>query len=215
MADWVQTRNPYELVSDVEVGTGTVLRRVPFSVAPLGQIRFAEAERSGVGWKGLDDFATETEVGRVDKAILSPGIVLTPECDIYQHKVNRVVVAQIVSVSAHILNQGLTAQKKKTIVESIERARESNPGAFNIPGLFPLLRDERLNFADHLVLLDNVTSLAIVFADGQQTGLSVTSESIDGHKNIWFRLADSDLRSRLTCEFVRHMLRIGLPDATI
>jgi len=160
----------------------------------------------------LVDAPLETEVARGDKAIVSPGIVLTPDCDIFQQKGNRVVVAQVVSVASHIKNQGLNSDRARRLRDDIEKARGTNPGAFTHAGLFPLLAEKELEFDDHLVLLENLISMPIQFA-GDKPGIAVTDESVCGLDNLWFWIRHPELRARLVNEFARHMLRLGLQDA--
>lgn len=214
MPDWVATYKPYQRVELVELRTGTVLRRVPFPVMTVGATTFgvigSEGEPQAVTLTGV---TLEAEVVRSDKVVVSPGIILTPDCDIFQHKCNRVVVAQLVSVESHIKNQELNSDKAKRFRESVSKARESNPGAFNQPGLFPMLGDKDLGFGDHVVLLENLVSIPIEFAAGQKEGMQVSDASVNGLDNIWFWIQHPELRARLTTEFTRHMLRIGLQDA--
>jgi hypothetical protein len=132
MPDWVATYKPYQRVELVELRTGTVLRRVPFPVMTVGATTFGvigSDEKPQV--MPLTGVTLEAEVVRSDKVVVSPGVILTPDCDIFQHKCNRVVVAQLVSVESHIKNQGLNSDKAKRFRESVSKARESNPGAFN------------------------------------------------------------------------------------
>lgn len=212
MADWVATNKPYQKVDLVELRTGTVLRRVPFSAELLTATTFG-VEREGKREKlHLVEVDQESEVARFDKVVVSPGIVLTPDCDIFQHKGNRVVVAQVVSVASHIKNQGLSSDRAKRLRDSIDRARSTSPGAFTHAGLFPLLAENELGFEDHLVLLENITSIPIQFA-GENQGMAVTDESVCGLDNLWFWIQHPELRARLVNEFARHMLRIGLQDA--
>ncbi len=214
MADWVATNKPYQKVDQTELRMGTVLRRVPFSVTPIGDTRLGIQNETGrpAAVKSFDGAPLETEVARADKVVVSPGIVLTPDCDIFQHKSNRVVVVQIVSVERHIENQRLNSDKAKRLKEGMDKARRTNPGAFNQPGLFPLLAEKELGLVDHLVLLENLTSVPIQFA-GQTNGMAVTDKSVCGLDNIWFWIQHPELRARLVNEFARHMLRIGLRDA--
>jgi hypothetical protein len=76
-----------------------------------------------------------------------------------------------------------------------------------------MLGDKDLGFGDHVVLLENQVSLPIEFAAGQKEGMQVSDASVNGLDNIWFWIQHPELRARLTTEFTRHMLRIGLQDA--
>lgn len=213
MPDWVATNKPYQKVDLVELRMGMVLRRVPFSVTLIGETRLGvqnEAGKSEV--VSLAGSPLAVEVARADKAVVSPGIVLTPDCDIFQHKGNRVVVAQVVSVESHIKNQALNSDKAKRLREGMDKARGTNPGAFNQPGLFPLLEEKELGLEDHLVLLENLASIPIQFR-GEKQGMGVTEASVGGLDNLWFWIQHPELRGRLVNELARHMLRIGLQDA--
>lgn len=212
MTDWVVANRPYRQVDKLELHTGTVLRRVPFTNSSLGESSFALAVDGKASKVALDTVTSESIAARGDQVVVSPGIVLTPDCDIFQHKVNRIVVAQIVSIEAHVKNQGLNSEKKGRLFESMNRSRATNPGAFNQPGLFPLHADKTLGFEDHLVLLENLASIPIQYSPGQSQGAEVISRSVNGLDNIWFWIHHPGLRIRLINEFARHMLRIGLAD---
>jgi hypothetical protein len=215
MADWVDSFKPYQSVESCELRMGTVLRRVPFPVSALGSNAFGVKASDGQPQSlPLDAIALETEVVRTEKVTISPGVVITPECDIFQHKCNRVVLAQLVTVDNHIINQNLAPGKSRALREEIDRARQSNPGAFNRAGLFLMLRDNEFGFFDHVILMENQVSLPIEFAEGQDKGVLVTESSVGGFANIWFRIGDPLLKSRLTAEIARHFLRIGLEDAS-
>lgn len=210
MSDWVTTFKPYNKVEVELLRMGTVLKRVPFSVSFLGVTAFGLDSSTQVK---LGDISLESEIYRSEKAVISPAVILTPDCDIFQHKTNRVVVAQLVSLENHIKNQSLNSNRASKLRDDFKKCKESNPGAFNHPGLFPMLEDKAIGFTDHVVLLDNICSLPIDFVGGQSTGLQVTPNSIVGVENIWFWIQTPELRARLATEFSRHMLRIGLLDS--
>jgi hypothetical protein len=150
---------------------------------------------------------------RSDKVSVSPAVVLTPDCDIFQHKCNAVSVAQIVSPEEYISNNSLKKEKSDGLRTAISRARTGNPGSFNFPGLFLLLADPSIDFPDSLVLLENHISLPIQFPDGDPNGSKVTEASVGSVDNLWFHIVHAELRIRLINVYARQMLRVGLPDA--
>jgi len=213
VASWVETHKPYETVSTAELRTGTVLRRIPFPATLLGFNRFESRDDSGSTQEV--DFSTiqiGTEATRGDNVMIASGVIMTPDCDIFQHKCNAVTVAQIVDVESYIKGNITKEATAKQFRSDVLNASGSNPGAFNKAGLFLLPASADMGLPDSLVLLGNHVSLPIEFSnDGG--GFSVSEASIGKLENLWFRIRQDLLRLRLINEFARQLLRIGLADA--
>lgn len=213
MPDWVEKHKPYEPVSTAELRLGTVLRRVPFPKKILGSVAFHELDEAGKDRKiALEDISVGSSVARSDKVVISPGVVLTPDCDIFTHKCNALTVAQLQSPEAYI---ALNAPKKdvaERIRADVKKAHTTNPGVFDHRGLLLLPGDPVIGFEDSLVLLENHISMPIEFVSTTHA-FTVTQDTVAGVDNIWFRIKDDPLRIRLVNEFARQVLRIGLEDA--
>lgn len=152
-------------------------------------------------------------MGRTSQVEFFPAVILTPDCDIYQHKVNTVVVIQIIPVETFIERNGMAERKANLLRGEVEQAKASNPGAFSRSGVFFLPGSTDLDFPDSLAIFNMQCIVPIQFPDGDVQGNHVIADSIGGQENLWFRIKHSDFRARLVNEFSRQMWRIGLPDA--
>lgn len=219
MADWVDRFKPYAAVNDLEVRTGTVFRRVPFAATLLGSTAFGLADvPKGTGSVpptrvDLALLQPGGEAIRTDNVTIEPGVVMTADCDIFQHKCNTLCVARMVAPERFIELNCLRQEKAENLRKAIRRARIENPATFNFPGLFLLLGDPAFAFEDAIILLDSFISLPIEFATGAPPGSIVTADSIGGRDNAWFRVSHPELRIRMVNEFARQLLRVGLADA--
>ncbi|MBV6504367.1 MAG: hypothetical protein AKCLJLPJ_02488 [Fimbriimonadales bacterium] len=213
MPSWVETHQPYEAVSAAELRTGTVLRRVPFAVTPLGLVDFGSIDASGsLETVDLASVEAGAKVLRQDKVTVCSGAVMTPDCDIFQHKCNAVTVAQVLTVESYIELNGLKPHAASDLRRRVHEACLSNPGAFEKRGLFLLPGDAALGLENSFVLLENHVSIPIEFVS-EGSGFAVSEESVVGQANIWFRIRHDLLRARLVNEYARQTLRVGLEDA--
>lgn len=212
MASWGTKYEAYTEPQTPTVSTGTVFRCIPFPNLPIGESIFARIANNKPATVPFNNINSGEEIGITTSAHVSAGIVLTPDCDIYQHKVNTLIVAQILSIDTFITVNGLTDRQERALREEIVRAKSTNPGSLNRSGIHFLPQDTRFDFEDSFVIFSNHMSIPIRFTENSNTGQEIVSNSVGGNENFWFRIGNPELKIRLVNEFARHILRIGLPD---
>ena len=207
MKSWVQCYQPYcNPDADRPLGS-TVFRKVPFAVYTLDQTVFGND--TGENVVDFSEIVSEQDYSRLDVVRVSPGIVVTPICDIVNRKVDTLLVAELVSVEEYVRRAGLKSEQAKAVKKKVLDAQTSNPGILNANGVCLLPASEDHMFENHLVYFNSITSIRLSLNEDR----SIDHSSICWSDNVWFHLSNQQLIDMISTEFARHYLRIGVSDS--
>ena len=209
-ANWGESFKPYTVVSQPELTTGTVLRKVPFIRSTIDSQEFYDA--NGDGPSNIFAVKDPERCSLLTNAFVSCGLILSPDCDICQRKINQVVAIQVLPVETYIRLNNVTGSKLVTLKQNLNRASSENPGCLNVPGLHYLPEDKSIDFPESVAILNMHTIVPFIAAGTKGLDQRIDPKSIGGQDNLWFRISHSELRIRVVNEFAMGLLKVGLED---